>query len=107
MYSKIQKFGTSRMKSLLTLNRFLLGRRRFSTQLFVSRLSSYTTDEELKALFSPFGEVTKARLIKDGRTQRPKGFGFVTYESDLDAQTALKAMDGRYVLEKQIVFFIF
>ncbi|XP_057488366.1 uncharacterized protein LOC130774364 isoform X1 [Actinidia eriantha] len=69
--------------------------RRLPTQLFVSRLSFYTTNEELKRLFSPFGVVTEARLVKDPRTQRPKGFGFVTYESEVEAQSALKAMDGR------------
>ncbi|KAK9126914.1 hypothetical protein Scep_015760 [Stephania cephalantha] len=59
------------------------------------RLSCYSTNKELKELFAPFGEVKEARLVIDGRTRRPKGFGFVTYESEIDAQRALKAMDGR------------
>ncbi|KAK9100294.1 hypothetical protein Scep_023724 [Stephania cephalantha] len=71
----------------------------YSTQLFVSRvelgLSCYSTNKELKELFAPFGEVKEARLVIDGRTRRPKGFGFVTYDSEIDAQRALKAMDGR------------
>lgn len=42
-----------------------------------------------------------ARLVKDPRTLRPKGFGFVTFESDADACKALKAMNGRVIsLEK-------
>ncbi|MCD9640486.1 hypothetical protein HAX54_025824 [Datura stramonium] len=64
-------------------------------QLFVSRLSFYTTNEQLKKLFSPFGAVTEARLVKDPRTQRPKGFGFVTFESEADARNALNSMNGR------------
>ncbi|KAK9154250.1 hypothetical protein Sjap_001730 [Stephania japonica] len=72
-------------------------KRSYSTQLFVSRLSCYSTNKELKELFAPFGEVKEARLVIDGRTQRPKGFGFVTYESEIEAQRALKAMDGRIV----------
>lgn len=36
-----------------------------------------------------------ARLVRDPKTQRPKGFGFVTFESEVEAQKALKAMDGR------------
>ena len=36
-----------------------------------------------------------ARLIKDPKTQRPKGFGFVKFESEVDAEKALKAMNGR------------
>ncbi|KAM7496578.1 hypothetical protein LguiA_020992 [Lonicera macranthoides] len=65
--------------------------------LFVSRLSFYTTNQELKRWFLPFGVVTEARLVKDQRTQRPKGFGFVTFESEVQAQKALKAMNGRIV----------
>ncbi|XP_010260084.1 PREDICTED: cold-inducible RNA-binding protein-like [Nelumbo nucifera] len=76
---------------------FNVSSRKFSSQLFVSRLSSYTTDKELKKLFSSFGIVKEARLVKDPRTQRPKGFGFVTYESENEAQKALKAMNGRMV----------
>ncbi|KAK9280409.1 hypothetical protein L1049_014098 [Liquidambar formosana] len=70
---------------------------RLGSQLFVSRLSMYTTNKELRRLFSPFGVVTEARLVIDPKTQRPKGFGFVTFESEVEAQKALKAMDGRIV----------
>ncbi|THG20226.1 hypothetical protein TEA_022698 [Camellia sinensis var. sinensis] len=99
--------------------------KRFPIELFVSRLSHYTTNEELWRLFSAFGVVTQglshyttneelwrlfsafgvvtqARLVKDTRTQRPKGFGFVRYESEVEAQAALKAMNGRIVHGKLI-----
>lgn len=39
-----------------------------------------------------------ARLIKDSQTQRPKGFGFVTFESEDDAQKAMKALDGKVMI---------
>ncbi|BFG34199.1 glycine-rich RNA-binding protein isoform X1 [Prunus yedoensis var. nudiflora] len=71
--------------------------KRLSLQLFVSRLSSFTNNEQLKRMFSPFGDVTEARIVVDRITQRPKGFGFVTYKSDVEAQKALKAMNGRMV----------
>ncbi|XP_004294594.1 PREDICTED: polyadenylate-binding protein, cytoplasmic and nuclear-like isoform 1 [Fragaria vesca subsp. vesca] len=38
-----------------------------------------------------------ARLVIDPNTQRPKGFGFVTYKSEVEAQKAIKVMDGRMV----------
>ncbi|XP_050276237.1 organelle RRM domain-containing protein 6, chloroplastic-like [Quercus robur] len=44
-----------------------------------------------------------ARLVKDPRTQRPKGFGFVTYESEVEAQKALKAMNGR-IVDGRLIF---
>ncbi|XP_019263023.1 PREDICTED: cold-inducible RNA-binding protein-like [Nicotiana attenuata] len=72
-------------------------------QLFVSRLSFYTTNERLKKLFSPFGVVTEARLVKDPRTQRPKGFGFVTFESEADARNALSSINGR-IVDGRLIF---
>lgn len=77
--------------------------KRLSLRLFVSRLSSYTTNEHLKKLFSPFGKVLEARLVLDSKTQRPKGFGFVTYESEVEAQKALKAMNGR-IVDGRLIF---
>ncbi|KAG9453622.1 hypothetical protein H6P81_006526 [Aristolochia fimbriata] len=71
--------------------------RRFSCQLFVSRLSFYTTEEELKKAFSPFGKITEARLVQDYTSKHHKGFGFVTFESESDAQKALQAMNNRMI----------
>ncbi|XP_010483634.1 PREDICTED: cold-inducible RNA-binding protein-like [Camelina sativa] len=71
--------------------------KRFTAQLLVSRLAAYTTDQSLRQLFSPFGQITEARLIRDQLTQRPKGFGFVTFKSEDDAQKALQALNGKIV----------
>ncbi|KAI5666082.1 hypothetical protein M9H77_15935 [Catharanthus roseus] len=66
-------------------------------------LSFYTTTEGLRRLFGPFGVVTEVRLVKDPRTQRPKGFGFVKFESELDAQNALRALNGR-IVDGRLIF---
>lgn len=63
----------------------------------IAGLSFFTNHQELKTLFAPFGVVKEARLIRDPKTQRPKGFGFVTFETEAEAQKALKAMNGRIV----------
>ncbi|XP_052185739.1 small RNA-binding protein 11, chloroplastic-like [Diospyros lotus] len=68
-----------------------------SSKLFVSRLSFYTTNEGLGRLFSPFGVVADARLVYDSKTKRNKGFGFVTFDSETEAQNALNAMNGRII----------
>ncbi|KAL9334207.1 hypothetical protein Peur_074346 [Populus x canadensis] len=66
-------------------------------QLFVSRLSSYTTNHEFKSLFSPFGVVKEARLVVNPTTQKPKGLVLLRFESETDAHKALEAMNGRIV----------
>ncbi|XP_044981989.1 organelle RRM domain-containing protein 6, chloroplastic-like [Hordeum vulgare subsp. vulgare] len=80
-----------------------LGSHGFSTEIFVSRLSFYTTEEEFKKVFSPFGAIEEARLVRDNQTGRLKGFGFVRYSSEEEAQKAVKAMDGR-ILRGRLIF---
>lgn len=55
----------------------------------------YTVDEEqLRELFSSYGEIEDLALIKDRDTGRPKGFGFITFASQQSAEKALE-MDGK------------
>ncbi|EMS55801.1 Cold-inducible RNA-binding protein [Triticum urartu] len=63
-------------------------------------LSFYTTEEEFKKVFSPFGAIEEVRLVRDNQTGRLKGFGFVRYSSQEEAQKAIKAMDGRSFVAK-------
>ena len=64
-------------------------------KLYVGNLSFNTTDQMLQDAFSAHGEVTSATVIKDRDTSRSKGFGFVEFAQDADAQKAKGAMDGK------------
>lgn len=59
-------------------------------RLFVGNLPFTTTEKELNDKFSEFGIVTYARVIKDRDTGRLKGFGFVEFDSQEDADKALE-----------------
>ncbi|QHO30661.1 uncharacterized protein DS421_8g235180 [Arachis hypogaea] len=65
-------------------------------------LSFYTTKDQLKNLFSPFGQVTEVNLVMDSKTGRTKGFGFVSYQSENEALKAIKAMNGRIIAGRLI-----
>ena len=65
-----------------------------SKRLFVGGLSWGTQDEGLREKFAEFGEVTDAKVIMDRETGRSRGFGFVTYAEDADADRAVAEMDG-------------
>ena len=65
-----------------------------SRKLFVGWLAWETTDKGLKAAFAQYGTVQDAKVVIDRETGRSRGFGFVTYEAEGDAETALHAMDG-------------
>lgn len=66
-----------------------------ATQLFVGSLPFRMSDDELKELFAEFGEVSSAKIINDRETGRSRGFGFVEFESETEAQAAIKGMNGK------------
>uniref|UniRef100_A0A6V7QY16 RRM domain-containing protein n=1 Tax=Ananas comosus var. bracteatus TaxID=296719 RepID=A0A6V7QY16_ANACO len=66
-----------------------------STKLFIGGLSYGTDDQSLKEAFNCFGTVTEARVITDRDTGRSRGFGFINFDSDEDAKTAMSSMDGQ------------
>ena len=56
--------------------------------------SRYRDDQGLRAAFEAFGPVEDAKVINDRDTGRSRGFGFVTFASDLDADKAIEEMNG-------------
>jgi RNA recognition motif-containing protein len=64
--------------------------------LYVSNLGFQVTDEELRALFAPYGEVTSAKVVMERETGRSRGFGFVEM-ADKAAQEAMKDLEGKQV----------
>jgi hypothetical protein len=65
-----------------------------SSKLFVGSLAWATTTDTLRAAFEPFGEITDAVVITDRDTGRSRGFGFVTYSTPEETETARASMDG-------------
>lgn len=63
-------------------------------KLFVGGLSWNTSDENLHHAFSAFGKVSDAKVISDRETGRSRGFGFVTFDVDDEARSAVAALDG-------------
>jgi len=71
-------------------------------KLFVGSLPWALTSDALKELFATYGEITEAVVIMDKYTGRSKGFGFVTFAKEEDAQKALE-MAGKEVQGRAIV----
>lgn len=61
------------------------------------------TDDQLRALFAEFGEVTSASVISDRFTGRSKGFGFVEFASEEAAKAAIDAMANKEVDGRALV----
>jgi cold-inducible RNA-binding protein len=63
-------------------------------KLYVGNLSYETTEAELRELFSAHGTVESVNLITEGGSGRSKGFGFVEFRDDQEANAAIAALNG-------------
>lgn len=66
-----------------------------SAKLYIGNLAWKTSTESLKSAFSAFGNVEDAIVMTDRETGRSRGFGFVTFSTDSEAQAAIEAMSGK------------
>lgn len=71
-------------------------------KLFVGNLAWNINDAKLKEIFSKFGEVTEAVIIKDKFSKRSKGFGFVTFADESGGKKAEKEMNGKEVEGREL-----
>lgn len=71
--------------------------------IFVAKLSSRTTSDDLKTLFEEYGEVTSANVITDRMTGYSKKFGFVEMKNDEEANKAIAELDNCDYDNSQIV----
>lgn len=70
--------------------------------IYVSNLSPYVANEDLNSHFSKYGTVSTANVIMDKFTNRSKGFGFVTMPDDVEAEKAIKEMNGSLINGKTV-----
>ena len=73
-----------------------------AARLFVGSLSWDTTDEGLQAHFSTYGEIAEAVVIRERNSQRSRGFGYVSFVEEKDAEAATLGLhdtelDGRKI----------
>lgn len=73
-----------------------------STNIYVGNLTFDTENADLVSLFSEYGEVTDAQVIKDRDTGRSRGFGFVEMGSSEAAQKAIAELNGKNVDGRQL-----
>lgn len=63
-------------------------------KLYVGNLSYNTTDQDLMKIFSQYGGVSSATVIRDKFDNSSKGFAFVEMEDNNHAETAMSELDG-------------
>ena len=72
-------------------------------QIFVGNLNfGITEEDDLKRLFASFGEITEVKIITDARSYCSKGYSFITFARDADADAAIAGMDGKVILGRPL-----
>jgi RNA recognition motif-containing protein len=71
--------------------------------IYVGNLSWTMTDEDLSSLFTQYGTVSSAKILKDKMNGRSKGFGFVEMEDDEAARTAISNLNETEVMGRKLI----
>ncbi|OIT39028.1 oligouridylate-binding protein 1b [Nicotiana attenuata] len=72
-------------------------------RLFCGNLVNEVNDDVLSKAFSRFPTFNMAKVVRDKRTGKTKGYGFVSFSNPLDPAAAFKEMNGKYVGNRPII----
>jgi RNA recognition motif-containing protein len=70
--------------------------------IYVGNLSYDVSEENLRQAFEAFGQVSSARIVKDKYNGQSRGFGFVEMLEQSQAQAAIKSLNGKELMGKQM-----
>lgn len=71
-------------------------------RIFCGDLGNDVTDEVLARTFGRYSSFQKAKVVRDKRTNKTKGFGFVSFRDPSDFTRAMREMNGKYVGSRPI-----
>lgn len=74
-----------------------------NTKIYIGNLSFDATEQDLKDLFEPHGEVTEIFMPTDRESGRPRGFAFVTMGSSDSMNAAISELNGQEFLGRALV----
>ena len=70
--------------------------------IYIGNLSYNVTEEDIRNAFEPFGQVISVTIVKDKYSGQPRGFGFVEMPDQAEAQAAMKNLNGKELLGRQL-----
>ncbi|KAK9471507.1 putative u1 small nuclear ribonucleoprotein [Dipodascopsis tothii] len=71
--------------------------------LFIGRLAYDVTKQDLEREFSPFGIIERIRLVKDKKTNKPRGYAFIVYSREKEMRAAYKETNGMRINGRRIL----
>ena len=73
-----------------------------SNRVYVGNVNFRTTEDAIRELFTPHGEVVSIKMITDRDTGRYRGFSFVEMATPEQAEAAVNALNGVEVDERPL-----
>jgi len=70
-------------------------------RLFCGDLGNEVTDDTLARAFNKYPSFQKAKVIRDKRSNKTKGFGFVSFKDPNDFTRAMREMNGKNLLSAE------
>jgi RNA recognition motif-containing protein len=70
--------------------------------IHIGNLAYNVTEDDLRNIFSNFGEVSIVNIIKERSSGQSKGFGFVEMPNNSEADKAMKALNGSKLKDQAI-----
>ncbi len=71
--------------------------------IYLGNLNHKASEEQVKELFSGFGEVRSVKIVKDIATGRPRGFAFIEMANEEDETPAIEKLNEQEFMERPMV----
>jgi cold-inducible RNA-binding protein len=74
-----------------------------STKLYVGNIPWTFNNNQLSDTFKKHGNVISAKVVTDKESGKSKGFGFVEMENEIEANNAIKSLNGFEISGRKLV----
>lgn len=71
--------------------------------IYIGNLDFKVDELKLRDAFEAYGTVSEVKIIADKYSGRSKGFGFIVMENDVEANAAIKGLNGTSINDRQVV----
>jgi len=72
-----------------------------NNKIYLGNLNKVVTESLLRDHFTEYGEISEISLPLDNKNQEPKGYAFITFSCENEAQKALE-QDGKEFIDREI-----
>lgn len=73
------------------------------TSLFVCKLNPITEEDDLKLIFSRFGEIVSCNVVKDWKTGQSLQYAFIEYKTKEACDKAYSKMQNVFIDDRRVV----